>query len=364
MSVFKSKIITSDGRCWFFRFRFKDINGIRHDYTSKKYFTKKEAIEAEALKIIEFSKNPVSKNSITFKTAFQHYVNMKQVKKQTILKEYNLFKHLKPIENDKISSFDKTRYYKYKLYLDGLDLSLPYKNKILGLLKRIIIYSSKYFNTSTVIISFIENYKNVNEFKKEMDFFTYEEYQLFRSKIDNPNYAAFFDLMFYMGLRVGETQGLTFKDFDITRKEININKTLTTKIKGEKWTISTPKTKNSIRALPLPQNLVNELIMIKNDAKKYKNYSDDWFIFGYTHPFPESTITKYKNDYCDAASLRHIRIHDFRHSCASYLINYLNASITLVSRFLGHSSIKITIDTYTHIYHNQLQELADLMNKN
>ena len=363
MSIYKSKIITSDGRSWFYRIRYKDIYGVSHDYTSKKFLTKKEATESEALKRIEFNDYKGSRCSITIKDAFYQYVNLKQVRKQTKLKEYNLFKYLQPIENMKINLFYKDDYLKYKSYLDSLEYTLGYKNKILGLLKRIITYSAKYYGTSSTVLSFIENYKHVNEMQKEMDCFTLNEYKLFRSNINDLNHQTFFDLLFYLGLRRGECQGLQFKDLDIANKKISINKTLTTKIKGEKWTISPPKTKNSIRVLPLTENIYNELIMIKNNAKKYSNYSPEWFIFGYTHPYPESTIDMYKNKYCDLADLRHIRIHDFRHSCATYLLSELNAPIERVSRFLGHSSIKITVDTYYHIKDNTLKELVDLMNK-
>jgi integrase len=59
-----------------------------------------------------------------------------------------------------------------------------------------------------------------------------------------------------------------------------------------------------------------------------------------------------------AASLPHIRIHDFRHSCASLLINN-GASIILVSKYLGHSNISTTLNTYSHLYKNQFDEIVN-----
>lgn len=49
------------------------------------------------------------------------------------------------------------------------------------------------------------------------------------------------------------------------------------------------------------------------------------------------------------ANIKRIRLHDFRHSCASLLINN-NANIAVVSQFLGHASIEETLDTYTHMF--------------
>lgn len=84
------------------------------------------------------------------------------------------------------------------------------------------------------------------------------------------------------------------------------------------------------------------------DVKKYSNFKKKWFIFGNSIPYKETTICSYKNKYCDLANLLKIRIHDFRHSCASLLINQ-GASITLVSKYLGHSKVSITLDINSYV---------------
>ncbi len=121
-----------------------------------------------------------------------------------------------------------------------------------------------------------------------------EEYKKFDSVITEFNYHVFFELLYYNGLRKGETQALTWNDIDFEKKEVKINKTLTTKIKGEKWTISSPKTKSSVRILPLTEKLLKDLKIIKNEAKNFTDYSDNWFVFGNSIPFKESTITNKK----------------------------------------------------------------------
>ena len=143
---------------------------------------------------------------------------------------------------------------------------------------------------------------------------------------------------------------------------MHITKTLTTKIKGEKWTISSPKTKNSTRNLPIPEKLLNDLKTMYNEARKYSDFTANWFVFGNSEPFKETTIQKKKNNYCDLAKVKQIRIHDFRHSCASLLINK-GASITLVSKYLGHSNISITLDVYSHMYQSELSKMTEILNK-
>ena len=79
-------------------------------------------------------------------------------------------------------------------------------------------------------------------------------------------------------------------------------------------------------------------------------------------PFKETTIQNHKNKACSIAGVKQIRIHDFRHSCASLLINK-GASIALVSKYLGHSNISITLNTYTHMYQSELKNMVEILNK-
>ena len=361
MPVYKGSK-TSDGRSYYFRKKYRDIFGMQKDYTSKKYLTKHEAEEEEAKFIIKVN-DKTSSSNITLKQAYIEYSSNKKLnfKPQTIIKENYMFEHLESISDLKISAINVQTYKKYKLYLDSLKFTPSYKNKILGVFRRVLEYSHKYYGTSISLLPFIENYKNVNQFKKEMDFFTLDEYKLFSSKLDRLEWKTFFDILFYLGLRQGEVQALTWNDIDFSKNVINVNKTLTTKIKGEKWTISTPKTKNSIRILPLPKTILNEFKNMEKQAIKFKYFKKDLFVFGMVKPFTESNIQRIKNTTCEKVGLRKIRIHDFRHSCASLLINQ-GASISLVSKYLGHSNITITLNTYTHLYQNELVNITNKLN--
>lgn len=362
MAVYKSKKPTKDGRQYFFRIKYKDIFGVTHDYTSKKFKGKAEAEHEEAVYRIKILERKTNTSNVTIDNIFNEYIEdkKKKVKKQTILKDLTLYKHLYCIQNIKINKIDLSIYKKFNNYINNLNFGIPYKNKILGLFKRLIIYSNKYYNTSNDILKFIENFKEVNVMKKEMNFFTYEEYKKFDSIITEFDYHTFFEMLYFLGLRQGECCALNWKDVNFINKTVSINKTITTKIKGEKWTISTPKTKSSIRILPLTKNLLNDLKIMYNNAKQYTDFKKDWFVFGNIEPFKETTIQKKKNDYCNLAGLKQIRVHDFRHSCASLLINK-GASISLVSKYLGHSDIATTLNIYTHIYQDELNNMTKIL---
>lgn len=60
------------------------------------------------------------------------------------------------------------------------------------------------------------------------------------------------------------------------------------------------------------------------------------------------------------ARVKDIRIHDFRHSCASLLIDS-GANITLVAKYLGHTKIDETLNTYSHMYQNRLDTIVSII---
>lgn len=361
MSIQK-RSATKDGRQYVFLIKYRDVFGKLVHYTSPKYKTRKEAELEEAKYKIKVSENKTSSASITFEELYLEYreYRKRDMKIQTILKMNTIYNHFTPIKNIKVNNFDVNMYKQFRLYIEKNNFSTAYSNKIIGLLKRLIRYSGKYYNTSTEILKFIENFRDINVRKKEMQFFTYEEFQRFINKVEEFDYKVFYSTLYWLGLRQGEACALQFKDIDFTKKEVSINKTLTTKLKGQLYTVSTPKTNNSYRTIPIPQKLLNSYQELKEMAKKKKYYSDEWFVFGNELPFRESTIQRKKNMYCKLAGVKQIRIHDFRHSCASFLIQH-GANIVLVSKYLGHSKISITLDTYTHLYKNELLEVSKLI---
>ena len=360
MSI-KKKTLKS-GIKYSFTLRYKDIYGNTKQYTSKGYNTKREAELEEAKFRIKIQEKKTTFINITFKDIYQEYIEYKSklVKLQTLNKIKELSKYLQPIMDIKVNDLDLATYNKFNLYVDKEGYSVNHKNKILNLLKSLVNYSHKYYNTSDTILAFIENYKEVNPFKKEMQFFTYEEFLKFENVIDELDYKTFFEVLYYLGLRQGEACSLTWSDIDFNKSEVSINKTITTKLKGQLYTISSPKTKKSNRVLPIPKKLLESLKIMKLNAMKKKYFKEDWFVFGDELPFRETTIQVRKNKYCKLAGVKQIRIHDFRHSCASFLIQN-GASIVLVSKYLGHSKISITLDTYTHLYENELKKVSSLI---
>ena len=353
---------TKNGIKYSFTLRYTDIYGDTKQYTSKGYDTKREADIEEAKFRIKVAENKVNSSNITFDKLFQEYTEYrrKDMKLQSLNKVITIYKNFEPLYNVRVNDFDLQKYKQFVVYIESKGYAVEYKNKIVGLLRRLIRYSSKFYNTNDSILNYIENFKDANKMKKEMQFFTYDEFQKFISVVNEFNYRTFYETLYYLGLRQGEATALTWKDINFTKKEVSINKTLTTKLKGQLYTFSSPKTVNSNRTLPIPDKLLKSYEKLKETAKKKKYFNEDWFVFGDELPFRETTIQVKKNKYCKQAGVKQIRIHDFRHSCASFLIQH-GASIVLVSKYLGHSKISITLDTYTHLYENELLEVSKMI---
>lgn len=83
-------------------------------------------------------------------------------------------------------------------------------------------------------------------------------------------------------------------------------------------------------------------------------------MFGNIDPLAATTLLDRKTKNAFMARVKYIRIHDFRHSCASLLIDS-GANITLVAKYLGHSKIDETLNTYSHMYQNRLDTIVNII---
>ena len=100
--------------------------------------------------------------------------------------------------------------------------------------------------------------------------------------------------------------------------------------------------------------------MFKERDSKLHGFNNDYFVVGDAFPISCNIISNRKNRNCQLAELQQIRIHDFRHSCASLLINN-GANVTVVAKYLGHTKIEETLNTYTHQFSTALNELVNVI---
>ena len=110
--------------------------------------------------------------------------------------------------------------------------------------------------------------------------------------------------------------------------------------------------------------LYNELKSYYDKVKHYSNFTDEFYCFGKYDgvvPLVYASARRRKNEIAKKAGVKQIRLHDFRHSCASLLISS-GAPIPMVSKYMGHASITETLNTYTHMLGTDLQGISNILN--
>lgn len=184
---------------------------------------------------------------------------------------------------------------------------------------------------------------------KHMAIWTLAEFQEFIAVVDDPMHKALFMTLYYSGARKGELLALTWADIDFDNSTIHINKTV------YKRHIQTPKTPASIRMITMPEHTMR-LLRALHKLRKPKPIHDVFSTDGVVS-MCETYLTKIYDKYVKQTGVKRIRIHDFRHSHASYLINK-GIGISVVAARLGHGDVSMTLNVYSHLYPSTEKEAA------
>ena len=188
----------------------------------------------------------------------------------------------------------------------------------------------------------------------KLEFWTKEEYDRFISGIEvGSRYYVIFEILFWTGCREGEMLALAKSDIDFTENRISISKTYYRT--ERKDVITTPKTERSVRVIDIPQFLTQE---IRDYVDKLYELPDDERIF----PIVAEAVQHKLKHNCEKTGVKKIRVHDIRHSHVAYLINQ-GVQPLIIKERLGHRDIKITLNTYGHLYPNQQRQVADMLNQ-
>ena len=344
---------TRDGRSWVFIQYSKGLDGKRHQYQSQAYFTKEEATKAE-LEYLDKYKDVEVNPHMTFKEAYTLYYEYQKDKiKDSTLKTYrDRIKYMGLLDNIELVNLNWEHYQKWRSQMNKTNLCDKYKTDIQKFIKQVLNFAEKQWDFNLRKFYYkLEPFKTPGAIKKEMDFYEPQEFFQYISVIDDLRDKCLFETLYYCGLRRSEARGLQWRHIDFKNHTLTIAQqvlNLAGNNASSSWYIASPKTESSNRTIPVPEVLLKDLAELKKSNERFSKFKQTWFVFGDDVPITYHQIYSRNNNYCKKAGLRHIRIHDFRHSCASALISAA-APITAVSNYLGHSETTETLETYTHL---------------
>ena len=354
----KENKITKDGRSWVFIQYSKGLDGKRHQYQSQAYMTEEEAIQAEKIYLNKYKDVEVNPH-MTFKEAYTIYYDYQKDKiKDSTLKTYrDRIKYMGLLDNVELVNLNCDLYQKWRAQMNKTNLCDRYKTDIQKFIKQVINFAEKQWDFNLrKFYNKLEPFKTPGALKKEMDFYEPEEFFKFISVVDDLRYKCFFELLYYCGLRRSEARGLQWKHIDFINKTLTVSQQVLNPSNSNastEWYISSTKTEASNRTIPISTTLLNDLAELKKTNERLSKFKQTWFVLGDDVPMATGRMYFYRDKYAKKAGIRRIRLHDFRHSCASALISGA-APITAVSNFLGHSETTETLETYTHMFKKDL----------
>lgn len=170
---------------------------------------------------------------------------------------------------------------------------------------------------------------------------------------------AFWVLAVTTGMREAEMLGLTWDDVDLAARQISIRRTLQ-RVDGE-WQLRPPKTTKSRRTIPIPPLAVEALRQHRLAQARERAGAPEGLVFTTAtgHPIHGTNLLPVLYAHEARLGLPRVGIHGLRHSAATYLIA-AGVPIEKVAAILGHSSVRVTSQTYSHLTGADIREVADV----
>ena len=163
------------------------------------------------------------------------------------------------------------------------------------------------------------------------------------------------------GMRIGEVCALQWGDIDLQKGVVSISKTIEriyiidSEVKHTELIISSPKTQNSHRDIPLSKSLLQMLRPLKRIV------NDKFFIItNEEKPTEPRTFRNYYKTVLRTLNIPPLKFHGLRHSFATRCIES-NCDYKTVSVILGHSDISTTLNLYVHPNNEQKKKCIDKM---
>lgn len=288
------------------------------------------------------------------------------VREATIQKKkriYNLWVR-DPLGKVKTDAITRQVMQSWKNQVNDSELALRSKQNVYSDLRALLNFAVKIELLPENPLVRVGNFRDT-EFKaktEKFQYYTKEEFQKFMAAIDRQadfKYFVFFALAYFTGMRKGEINALRWSD--IEGDVIHVRRSVCQKTKGG-YTETPPKNRSSVRDVQMPAELLLILAEQREAQKKESEFCEEYHVCGGYGFLADTSIQNRNKKYSQLAGLKQIRIHDFRHSHASLLANH-GINIQEIARRLGHSDIKMTLNTYSHLYPKENERALEILNQ-
>ena len=381
MAVYKSKKPTKDGRKWYFSVCYVNAFGERKRKKSEKYHTREKAKEEEWKFLIKQGGNRID---ITFEEMYYQYLDYtdERIKGSSIFcKNSRMRNHILPYFG-KMNIHDitvntvlawKTKINKAIYGKSNKRYSLQYKQTLMIELRTTLRYGINFCglkeNFAGKVMMFHDKNEKIAADEEKVKYITPTEYNLFISVVENIVFKVFFAFLFYMGVRKGEAQALTWQDILWNENRARIIKTVTNKTDevnehGFKFKITNTKNRKN-RKIKIPTILRNMLLELYQYYSEFEGFNENWFVFGGYRHLPCESINRVRKNGFKLVKERYdkeinrITNHEFRHSHASYLISK-GVKVELIAYRLG-DTVDVVSKTYAHLFPETEDEIIDTL---
>lgn len=203
--------------------------------------------------------------------------------------------------------------------------------------------------------------------RKEMKAMSPAEASRFLEAVGGTRQYALFNFALTTGMRPQEYLALKWSDIDLDKGSATVRRAIVWKReKGGGWAFAEPKTSRSRRTIPLPASTVKALLEHRRQQGIDRlRIGSDWQDHGLVFPtsigtpYTLSSLTnKWFKPALVKAALAGFNLYSLRHTHATLLLaNGENAKVA--SERLGHSTVVLTLDTYSHVLPDMQQQAAE-----
>jgi integrase len=213
-----------------------------------------------------------------------------------------------------------------------------------------------------------QNVDKPKQVRKEMQALSREQTNIFLRTAREDIYFVFFALMLDSGARPSELLALQWKDVDFEQGIVTIRRTLYFPEDGS-FKFTEPKTKGSRRVIHVAEITLRHLrehrrLQAEQRLRRGAKWQDFDLVFTTRDGLPlmlRNILRRHFRPVLQRAGLPKIRLYDLRHTCATLLL-LAGVNVKVVSERLGHSSVVLTLDVYSHVLPSMQTDAAGKMN--